>query len=104
MFVVVDLLLLESSVEVLGDDLLDTGPVLSSQGIELAVAPKVHVVGPDIAPDLGVLVVAFEAIPLRVAVVLEGDGIVGESGLDKGYPPLLPVRFIPRSWSAWVVS
>lgn len=74
-----ELPLLVTAVQVLRDDGLDADAVLPSERVVLAVALVVHVVRPDEAPDLGVLVQAFQFLALGVAIVLKGDGIIGEA-------------------------
>jgi len=79
MLVVLVFLLLETVVQLTGDHLLDAHPVLPSQRVKLAVASVVHIMGPHIASDLGVFVPNLQPFPLRVAVVLESDRIIGQA-------------------------
>jgi hypothetical protein len=98
------LLLLEAIIEFLRHQQLDADAVLPSERVVLAVALVVHVVRPHEPPDLGVFVVAFEPLPLGVAVVLERDGVVGESGWAGEYPLEFAVRFTPSCWFCTLYS
>ena len=73
------LLLHESIGEVVWDHCLDPLAVLPVQRVVFAVAVVVHVMGADVASDLGLFVHSFESFSFGVAIVLQGNWIVGES-------------------------
>ena len=92
------LLALITLIELIRNDLLYAEAVLASERIVLAVTLVVHVVGTDVPADVGVFVAALEFVAFGVAVVLEGDGVVGEAACFSWYPLLLAVRLTPRFW------
>jgi hypothetical protein len=90
-----ELALLVPFVEFLWDDALDSEPVLPVEDVVVAVAMPVHVVRADVPSDLAVLVQPAQLLAFGVAVVLERDGIVGQSACIMPHPLLLAVRLAP---------
>lgn len=90
-----ELLLLKSAIQLLRHDGLNSYSVFSSERVVFAVPIVVHIVGADISANLSVLVHPFQFLPLRIAVVLKRDGVVGQTACVSTYPLLLAVRLMP---------
>ena len=77
--VMLSLLHLITLVEVLGNDLLNAWTRLSCQRVVFAISPIVHIVSSHETSYFGIFVIPSQFITLRVPVVLECDGVVGQA-------------------------
>ena len=97
-FIMLMLLFLVAVVEIVGNDCLDSLPILAVQRIELTITLIIHIMSTHVPSNLGVFIHSLELLPLGVPIVLESDGVICQSGLLLLYPLELAVLFTPIIW------
>jgi len=74
------LLFLVAVVEIVGNDCLDSLPILAVQRIELTITLIIHIMSTHVPSNLRVFIHSLELLPLGVPIVLESNGVICKSG------------------------
>lgn len=63
--------------QLIRNNLLNPPPILPIEYIIITIPMTIHIMRPNVPPDLSILIQSLQLLALGVAIVLQSDGVVG---------------------------